>query len=106
LEDTPKGLTIHYVDEGIDTGDIIVQQEIFFEDPQDTLSTTYERLNTEIVQLFRQQWPLIQRDEGRRIRQPPGGSFHRAKDTERFNYLFAEKGWDTPVQELRGKAIR
>jgi methionyl-tRNA formyltransferase len=106
LEDTPKGLTIHYVDEGIDTGDIIVQKEIFFEDPRDTLSTSYERLNTEIIQLFRQQWPLIQRGEVRRMKQPPGGSFHLTKDKKRFNHLLVKRGWDTPVRELRGMAIR
>lgn len=27
LEDTPKGVTIHYVDERVDTGDIIAQKE-------------------------------------------------------------------------------
>lgn len=27
VEDTPKGVTIHYLDEGVDTGDIIAQQE-------------------------------------------------------------------------------
>jgi len=30
MDDTPKGVTIHYVDEGIDTGDIIAQKKVSF----------------------------------------------------------------------------
>ena len=30
LENSPKGVTIHYIDEGIDTGDIITQKKIRF----------------------------------------------------------------------------
>ena len=31
IEGTPKGVTIHYLDEGVDTGDIIVQKEVSFD---------------------------------------------------------------------------
>lgn len=59
LEDTPKGVTIHYVDEEIDTGDIIVQKEVVFEHGAQTLSTTYARLQDEMMLLFKSNWPLI-----------------------------------------------
>ena len=59
LEDTPKGVTIHYVDEGIDTGDIIAQKEVVFEQGEQTLSTTYARLQDEMMLLFKSNWPLI-----------------------------------------------
>ena len=32
VEDTPKGVTIHEIDEGIDTGDIIIQKQVNFND--------------------------------------------------------------------------
>ena len=51
LEDTPKGVTIHHVDAGVDTGDIIFQKEVFF-GPGETLSSSYQTLNTAIVHLF------------------------------------------------------
>lgn len=105
LEDTPKGVTIHHIDEGVDTGDIIVQKQIFFSSEVDTLATSYKRLNQEIVELFRQQWPAIMRGESQRRKQPEDGSFHRMKDKKKFEYLLIEKGWDTPVKELIGKAI-
>jgi len=105
LEDTPKGVTIHYIDEQVDTGDIISQKEVFFDDEVNTLATTYQQLNEKIVDLFRQQWPTIMRGEARRQKQPVGGSFHKASDKKEYERLFIEKGWDTPVRELIGKAL-
>jgi phosphoribosylglycinamide formyltransferase-1 len=37
------GVTIHYVDEGVDTGEIIVQSEVAIE-PKDTESSLHERI--------------------------------------------------------------
>jgi methionyl-tRNA formyltransferase len=105
LENTPKGVSIHYVDEGLDTGDIIAQKEITFEVSNATLSSTYERLNDEVLELFRQQWPLISKGKSSRCKQPLGGSYHSSKDRKSFEYLIEEKGWDTPVSALIGKAV-
>ena len=52
LEDTPKGVTIHYIDENLDTGDIILQKEVQDDIQNDTLKTSYDRLINEIVMLF------------------------------------------------------
>lgn len=106
LENTPRGVTIHYVDEGLDTGDIIAQKEVVFGTSTETLATTYDRLNVEIVELFRLQWPLIMQSEADRRKQPFGGSFHKVKDKEQFAHLLAENGWDTPVEKLIGKALK
>jgi methionyl-tRNA formyltransferase len=105
LEDTPKGVTIHCVDEGLDTGDIIVQKEIFFYPTGETLASTYEQLNQEIIGLFKQYWLAIANGEAPRRQQPSGGSFHLTSDKEMFLHLLAEKGWDTPVEELVGRAL-
>ena len=104
LEDSPKGVTIHYVDEGLDTGDIIAQKEIVFDSPGETLATTYEKLNADLIELFGQQLQHISTGKASRRKQPPGGSFHRTRDKEKFIHLLAEKGWDTPVDKLTGQA--
>ena len=104
LEDTPKGVTIHHLDEGVDTGDIIAQKHIYFDAEIDTLATSYQTLNRQIVELFSLQWLLIMRGGSRRYKQNEKGSFHRMKDKVAFEYLLSEKGWDTPVRELIGKA--
>jgi methionyl-tRNA formyltransferase len=105
LENTPKGVTIHYVDDGLDTGDIISQTEVFFNEQYDTLRTTYEKLSQQMVQLFRDNWPDILIGTVNRKKQPAIGSYHRLKDKEKFNYLLTKQGWNTPVKELIGKAL-
>jgi methionyl-tRNA formyltransferase len=105
LEETPKGVTIHYINEGLDTGDIISQKEIFFDEQYDTLRTTYEKLSQHIIRLFKDNWTDILKGKVKRIKQPAIGSYHQLKDKEKFDYLLSEQGWDTPVKELIGKAL-
>ena len=59
--DTPKGNSIHYVDKGIDTGDIALQSEISFGN-NDTLRTTYYKLRKNMLKLFFQNWPSIKKN--------------------------------------------
>ena len=103
LEDTPKGVSIHYIDEGLDTGDIIVQRGVEFASSGETLATTYAELDHAIVELFDKTWPLIISGKSSRRRQVGEGSLHRSRDKERFVHLL-RYGWDTPVNELVGRA--
>ena len=105
LEATPKGVTIHYIDDGIDTGDIIAQKEVAIDTPGETLATTYRTLNADILELFKRQWPLIMKGEASRQVQPPGGSIHRVRDKKRFEHLLTANGWDTPVEKIMGQAL-
>jgi methionyl-tRNA formyltransferase len=103
LEDTPKGVTIHYLDEGVDTGDILAQEAVSHR-PDDTLRSSYDRLNAAIESLFLSVWPEIRvgRRQGRA--QPPGGTWHRSRDRAEFEHLLIH-GWDTPVAALIGKGL-
>lgn len=102
LDDTPKGVTIHYVDEGIDTGDIIVQREVDFKNDHETLATTYQRLQAEIIDLFKLNWPLIRDERCSRLKQANGGTFHNFLDKRKYLNLLVD-GWETPVSLLIGK---
>ncbi|HEX5270819.1 MAG TPA: formyltransferase family protein [Gemmataceae bacterium] len=99
LDDTPKGVTIHYMDEGLDTGDVIAQRRLEFA-AGETLRTSYDKLQRALYELFVVQWPLIRGGRRRRWPQPPGGTSHRLRDKERVAHLLAERGWDTPVEAL------
>lgn len=103
LEDTPKGVTIHYLNEGIDTGDILVQEEVAYL-AGDTLRTSYDRLSFSIENLFKKFWPFIRLGEWKAQPQPAGGSMHYKKDRVKYDYLLQAKGWETPVLEVLGKA--
>jgi methionyl-tRNA formyltransferase len=98
IDGTPKGVTIHYIDEHVDTGDIIAQREVEFGGGE-TLSSSYIRLQAEMVRLFVEQWPLIRRGDGERRPQQGKGSVHRLADRERVEHLLVA-GWDTPVALL------
>lgn len=105
LEDTPKGVTIHYVDTGIDTGDLIAQKEVFFDEEKETLATTYEFLNNTIIQLFIENCESILKGWTSKLKQKGPGTEHKAKDKDPYLYLLADKGWNTPVLEVKGKAL-
>jgi len=47
-ECTPSGVSIHLIDEGVDTGAIIYQRYVNFDKEEDTFSKTYKKLTVEI----------------------------------------------------------
>jgi methionyl-tRNA formyltransferase len=99
LEDTRKGVTIHYLDDGVDTGDILVQQVVEIDSGVDTLATSYQKLHSEIQDLFKRYWSEIKGGGCPRQKQTGKGSLHRAKDKVSLAHLLTE-GWDTPVSVL------
>jgi methionyl-tRNA formyltransferase len=101
LEDTPRGVSIHYIDAGVDTGDLIAQRPVALSD-DDTLATAYARHQAELAALFREQWPLLAAGTNRRTPQPPGGTVHRVADRAAVEHLLTE-GWETGIAALRGR---
>lgn len=101
IEDTPKGVTIHHLDAGIDTGDIIAQQALIFDTENETLATSYAKLQSTIQALFRQHWSSIKNGTAKRVKQTGTGSFHRVKDFTQLNEQLSD-GWNTPTALLKG----
>jgi methionyl-tRNA formyltransferase len=101
LEDTPAGVTIHHMDEGVDTGDIIARRRVALDDATDTLASAYARLQEAMAELFREQWPAISAGTAARTPQPAGGTSHRVADRAAVEHLLTG-GWDTPIGQLRG----
>ena len=58
LEGTPIGATLHFMDTGVDTGDIIHQKEVVVS-PADTAHTLYQRVKACEFETFREAWPGI-----------------------------------------------
>jgi methionyl-tRNA formyltransferase len=80
LEGTPVGATLHFMDEGIDTGDIIHQRELK-PTPSDTADTLYARLKKLEYEVFCEAWPSLMNGTYQRHPQPVGlGSIHRKED--------------------------
>lgn len=79
-EDTPKGVTIHEMDAGIDTGPIIAQKELFFDEEKETFSSTYNILQKEIVELFKECWGDISNGNYTTFSPNSKGTYHDKKD--------------------------
>lgn len=98
LEHTPKGVTIHYIDADLDTGDIIAQRQIDIPNSV-TLKESYDRLQQEIQSLFKEIYPL--RSKWRQMSYPQRGvgSKHSQKD---FNNRVADLiySWDMTGEQL------
>jgi hypothetical protein len=104
LEDTPKGVTIHYMDKKLDAGAILSQVEVSFM-PHDTLRSSYAKLIKTIEHLFMQIWPKLRKGEVRAIPMLQGGSYHKQSDRAKVEHLLTA-GWDTEIGQLLGMALK
>ena len=90
-EGEPFGVTLHFVDEGVDSGDIVVQQEIAY-DWTDTGGTLYRKAQREMVQLFCETYPMFRiLDIPRKAQNLSEGSFHLAKELDQASHIDLER---------------
>jgi len=101
LEDTPKGVTIHIIDESIDTGPILVQKEVYMDESIETLKSSYEKLHREIQELFKRSWSDIKNKKLKPIYQNLKGSLHYKNDFKKIECLLNKKGWNIPTMEFK-----
>ena len=60
IKNTPKGVTIHEIDNGIDTGKIIFRKKVYFKlNEKTTFKSTYKVLILEIEKLFKKNYKSI-----------------------------------------------
>lgn len=81
-DNTPKGVTIHLVDQGLDTGDILCQRQLTFDESRETFASTYNQLLAAIQELFQENWEKIKAGELEHRRQAGEGTYHRLKELE------------------------
>ena len=93
-DSTPSGVTIHLIDEGLDTGAIIYQKYVNFDKEENTFIKTYERLLVEIEKLFKDNISEIIHKTFIAIPQRRKGTYHCLSELpEEFN------GWDSDIQK-------
>tara|TARA_B100001287_G_C22498106_1_gene442229 strand:+ start:23 stop:610 length:588 start_codon:yes stop_codon:yes gene_type:complete len=92
-ESTPSGVTIHEIDPGIDTGNIIYQKYVNFKDNEDTFALTYKRLLIEIEDLFCKNIDSILYKRWNSKPQRRAGTTHKIQDLPP-----SFKGWDSNIQ--------
>lgn len=105
LENTPKGVSIHMLDAGIDTGDLLYQKRVSFGN-KETLSSSYEILQEEIQDLFIENWESIAKINFRNIRKKQNktiGSFHLRKEGDQVLKDLQIDNWEISVSEVKSK---
>jgi methionyl-tRNA formyltransferase len=87
VEKTPAGVTLHYIDEGLDTGDIVAQEKVIVE-ATDTGATLYRKLELAALELFQRTWPTIESGDVRRRPQSAElGTSHRRADVRAIDEI-------------------
>jgi len=86
VERTPAGVTLHWADAGVDTGDIIAQVPTDAA-AEDTGETLYRKLERTALELLQQTWPVIEAGHAPRRRQEGQGTSHRSRDLERIDEI-------------------
>lgn len=107
VEGTPAGVTLHYIDEGIDTGDIVAQQQETVE-ATDTAATLYTKLERSCLELFTETWPSIKKGQSKRISQDVSkGTVHLLKDLQAIDCIDLDKSFQGRefINILRGRTF-
>ena len=81
VEQAPFGVTLHFVDESVDGGDIVAQAPIGY-DWTDTGGTLYRKAQESIASLFQDTYPRLRSLQIPRRPQPAGGSLHLARELD------------------------
>ena len=93
IDGTPAGVTLHYMDSGLDTGEIVAQREVVKE-PVDTGASLYRKLERESLSLFKETWPLIRSGAADRTPQRiDDGTFHRVCDVEGVDEIDLDRSY-------------
>lgn len=93
IEEVPYGVSIHFVDEGIDSGDVVFQKEIK-KTWCDTGGTLYEKALKNIVDLYVENYNNIKNGNYMRTKQHSGrGSFHYAKELKAYLHIDLNKSY-------------
>jgi methionyl-tRNA formyltransferase len=93
-DNTPSGVTIHLIDSGVDTGQIVKQKYVNFQESDDTFVKTYSALIENIENLFLEFLPSLLTDTWTAKKQRGIGTHHYVKD---FPTNFS--GWNSVITE-------
>ena len=98
---TPSGVTIHLIDDGIDTGPIIYQKKLNFNKYKTTFEQTYYKLRFELENLFIKNINNIIKGTWTAKPQKKIGTYHNFKDLPK-NF----SGWSSNVNHEINKLYK
>ena len=106
IDGSPCGVSMHYIDKGIDSGEIISQEKVDVE-LIDTGQTIYEKMINAFPPLFEKTWPILKDKKTKIIKTNEEGTFHLDKEFEKLNEInLKEKVYPLDlINHLRAKTF-
>lgn len=104
IDDTPKGVTIHYINKGLDKGNILIQKECFFDEKNETFESTYNQLSEQIKMLLYSNWDKIKSGDIVAKPQIGIGSYHNTIELKEI-LKKVEFKWTDNIQQVKNKII-
>lgn len=98
VENTKKGVTIHKLEKGLDTGAVYVQREVEFDTEKETFASSYNTLLQKMYQLFVENWDKIKEGKLQATTQEDKGTYHRMKDLEKYRQR-KEFSWNDNIAD-------
>ncbi len=90
------GVTIHYIDEGVDTGDIVLQEKVAIEEDDSVGSLYFNKLYPLGVRLIKEAVALIREGKEERIKQDEEKASYQPNIREED----VEINWEKPAREI------
>ena len=100
MEGQSSGVTIHLIDEGLDTGKILFQSVLEFDHAKHTFATSYKLLCLTVERLFSEKWPTLRSGLLMGYNQVGESSFHRIRDLQEWQECLPFS-WDTPISMFK-----
>ncbi len=100
VEGSPRGVTLHYMDEQLDKGYVIAQEIVDdCKDDSETLASSYNNLDMAAKSLFKKAFKYYEYWPSLRKKCLGQGSYHSVKDGEKLDKTV--ESYDISVEKLR-----
>tara|TARA_Y100000590_G_scaffold457061_2_gene608884 strand:- start:10356 stop:10934 length:579 start_codon:yes stop_codon:yes gene_type:complete len=96
INNTPKGISIHEIDEKVDRGKLIYRKRINFKKNVDSFETTYDILKKKLERLFISKLDFILNKSYKPIKINKVKSYHLKKELPKFM-----KNWKIKISEAK-----
>jgi methionyl-tRNA formyltransferase len=98
FDNTPFGATLHFMDNSLDTGDIIHEKKIPIS-PEDTADSLYQKVHDLEIEVFAEAFPKILQKNFTRIPQKKmKGSVHKKNDIKNIQRI--DLNANAPIKDL------
>jgi len=99
LEETPIGVTLHFIDAGIDSGEIIFQKKVTLDD-NNTLEYAYNILLNEAEKLFLENWNNIVDKKYIVKTQNSLQTYRNRNVSEKYMHILPQC-WNTKIKDVK-----